>query len=286
MIVSVCADKSSPGVTTLSLALASVWPGERAVLEADPSGGDLLFRMRAAATGAELAASPSLATLVSTGRLGAPRGGLLPFTQMTTLGVPVVAAEPTAEQIGRLRQGWPAIAAVAASWSGTAIADLGAMFPGSPAGVVAKASRLVLLLVPHTVDGLFRMRRRVVELANVVGEQASDLTPRIQVVLTGEDGNMMRAMRDARAVLDTAGSPVEVVGYWPRDRRAVAALWAGEMSKRLGKSKAIQAVTVLAERLLATAPELAGTPQPAPPIGTAPPAAVGPVMGDQSKGGW
>lgn len=39
MIVTVCADKGSPGVSTTAAALGMVWPGERVVLEADPSGG-------------------------------------------------------------------------------------------------------------------------------------------------------------------------------------------------------------------------------------------------------
>jgi hypothetical protein len=32
VIVAVCADKGSPGVTTLALALGVVWPGERVCL--------------------------------------------------------------------------------------------------------------------------------------------------------------------------------------------------------------------------------------------------------------
>ena len=41
MIVSICADKGSPGVTTAATALAMAWSGELVVLEADTSGGDL-----------------------------------------------------------------------------------------------------------------------------------------------------------------------------------------------------------------------------------------------------
>ena len=46
MIVTVCSDKGSPGVTTLAVAIGLVWPVPRLVLEADPAGGDLAFRMR------------------------------------------------------------------------------------------------------------------------------------------------------------------------------------------------------------------------------------------------
>ena len=40
MIVTVCADKGSPGVSWTATVLGMVWPGERVLLEADPSGGD------------------------------------------------------------------------------------------------------------------------------------------------------------------------------------------------------------------------------------------------------
>ena len=70
MIVSVCADKGSPGVTTLATVLGLVWPGPRAVVEADTAGSDLSFRLRPAATnggvlGGRLAPDPSIAVLAT-----------------------------------------------------------------------------------------------------------------------------------------------------------------------------------------------------------------------------
>ena len=49
MIVAVGADKGAPGVTTAALALGMVWPTDRVVLDADPSGADLPFRCALAA---------------------------------------------------------------------------------------------------------------------------------------------------------------------------------------------------------------------------------------------
>jgi hypothetical protein len=43
VIVAVGADKGAPGVTTAALTLGMVWPTDRVVLEADPSGADLPF---------------------------------------------------------------------------------------------------------------------------------------------------------------------------------------------------------------------------------------------------
>ena len=61
MLIAVCSLKSSPGVTTLAVALGARWPGPEVpiVVEADPAGGDLLTRFRLSA---EL-------TLVRPGRL-------------------------------------------------------------------------------------------------------------------------------------------------------------------------------------------------------------------------
>jgi MinD-like ATPase involved in chromosome partitioning or flagellar assembly len=45
-VISVCSAKGAPGVTTISCALAAVWPTDRGVVvaECDPSGGDLAAR--------------------------------------------------------------------------------------------------------------------------------------------------------------------------------------------------------------------------------------------------
>jgi MinD-like ATPase involved in chromosome partitioning or flagellar assembly len=48
MLIAICSLKSSPGVTTLTVALGARWPGSETpvVVEADPAGGDLLTRFR------------------------------------------------------------------------------------------------------------------------------------------------------------------------------------------------------------------------------------------------
>jgi MinD-like ATPase involved in chromosome partitioning or flagellar assembly len=45
-VISVCSAKGAPGVTTISCAIAAVWPADRRVViaECDPSGGDLAAR--------------------------------------------------------------------------------------------------------------------------------------------------------------------------------------------------------------------------------------------------
>ena len=80
MIVSVCSDKGSPGVSTLATALGVVWPGDRVVLDADTAGGDLPFRLWTGdnpGTGGRvrLSPAPSIAQLATATRLGLTGAG-------------------------------------------------------------------------------------------------------------------------------------------------------------------------------------------------------------------
>src|SRR6266700_3629649 len=47
-LVAIAADKGAPGVTTASLALATVWPRPVLLAECDAAGGDLFYRLPAA----------------------------------------------------------------------------------------------------------------------------------------------------------------------------------------------------------------------------------------------
>ena len=46
MLIALCSDKGSPGVTTTALALGSAWVTPVVVVEADLAGGDLAIRLR------------------------------------------------------------------------------------------------------------------------------------------------------------------------------------------------------------------------------------------------
>ncbi len=89
MILAVCADKGSPGVTTLATALGVVWPVDRVVLEADPSGGDLAFRLRSP-RGQFLDPNRSVLDVAADAREGLPPGALARYAEPTSLGAPVL----------------------------------------------------------------------------------------------------------------------------------------------------------------------------------------------------
>src|SRR5680860_1230834 len=74
MLIGLASVKGSPGVTSAALALIAVWPRPAVLLEADPAGGDLTYRCRAA-HGGPVYASKGLLTLAAAVRGGLPAHG-------------------------------------------------------------------------------------------------------------------------------------------------------------------------------------------------------------------
>jgi hypothetical protein len=259
VIVSVCSDKGSPGVSTLAMLLGLVWPGERVVLDADVAGGDLPFRLWAAgaSTAGErvrLAPEPSIATVATAARLGLTAAGPEPFAQASSLGVPVVPGVLSAERFGVLRSLWPRLAEQLTAWPGTVLADLGRLQPGNPAAAVAEASTAVLLVSRVDLESLAHLRDRVVELTSAVGEGSHGC--RVGVVVTGVPRQRRFVLDQARQVVASVGSPAAVVGFLAQDPAGAAGLWAGEVTRRLLGSELVRSARGVAESTLRTWPSL------------------------------
>ncbi len=270
MIVSVCADKGSPGVTTVAMVLGLVWPGRRVVVEADTAGSDLSFRLRPATTngvlGGRLAPDPSVAVLATAARLGLTDAGPLPYTQDTSLGVSVVPGVLSADRFRALRALWPQLATQLAAWSGTAIVDLGRLTPASPVLPVGRASAVVLLLTPATLEGLYHVRDRVAELSGTLGDPGR-ARPSLGVVVTGELRDRRSSVEQVRQVLASIGSPAPVIGFVAHDPAGAKGLWAGELTRRFAGSELVRSVRATAEAVLAGWPELLPPPTPTVPAG-------------------
>ena len=256
MIVSVCADKGAPGVTTLSTVLAMVWPTERVLLEADCSGGDLPFRLRHADGDRLLDPQPSVLALAADARGTLPTGGLLHYAQLSTLGMPVIPGALTAEAFTPMARLWPQVAQAAADWGGTAIADLGRCQPGDPALPVADASTAVLLLTRPDLEGLYHLRERVTALTAILPERTGARHP-IAVVVRARPGREGKAaIGQVRQLLDACGSPVPVVGLFAQDPDGAAGLRAGQLSRRLLGSELVRSGRALADTVLSWWPQL------------------------------
>ena len=159
-LIALASVKSSPGVTTAALALASSWPaGRRLLVEADPAGGDLGLWLG-------LPAESGLAGLAAAARHGHEQG--LPWRHARELpgGTHLVTAPAGAGQAGAC------VAALAAAGlpkelaaaDEPALADCGRLYPGSPALAVAAAAQLTLVVVRPLVSELAHLEPRVREL--------------------------------------------------------------------------------------------------------------------------
>ena len=255
MIVAVCADKGAPGVTTLALALGMVWQGPRVVLEADPSGADLPFRTRHEDGGRLLAGEPSVLSLAADARAGLPADALPRYTQPTTVGVPVIPGALSAEAYSPMRHLWPQVAAEAARWPGTVIADLGRLQPGHSGLPLAQAATAVLLVAWPTLEGLHHLRDRVTELGHLLGDPSLP-RPALSVVVVAEHRHRREAEQSVTGMLAAAGSPIALAGVVADDPAAARALNSGDVGRRLTASRLLATTAQVAARLLEWWPQL------------------------------
>jgi MinD-like ATPase involved in chromosome partitioning or flagellar assembly len=201
-VVALGSIKGAPGVTTVVLALASVWPAERGVLvaETDPDGGVLAVRR-------ELGLEPGLVTLAAAVRRG--DGATSPHTQPVGDGVRAIVAPPSAEQTRAALSAagerlWRAIDAEA----GDVLADCGRLTVASPVLAIARHAAITLLMARPRLDDIALLRERI----SVLRQEGVDP----HVLLRG-DGPYHRD--DIAAAVDAA-----VVGSIPCDQRTASAL--------------------------------------------------------------
>jgi hypothetical protein len=259
VIVAVCADKGAPGATTLATVLGLVWPGERLVVEADPSGADCPLRMWLS-EGVPLQSQPTVLSLAADVRVGVPDGALPGYAQETAVGVPVICGALSAEAYLPMRALWPQVAAELARWPGTVIADLGRVQPGHAAVPVARAATATVILARPTVDGLYHLRDRVIELARLLGDPQVDRSP-VAVVLRARPRQRTEAVAAATRMLHATGVPVPVAGAVSDDPDGAEALAAGHRGRRLLRSSLVASATVVAHQLIQWWPALAQEPR-------------------------
>jgi hypothetical protein len=252
VIITVCADKGSPGVSWTATVLGMVWPGERVLLEADPSGGDAALRLRTPA-GQLLPPQSGLRGLAVDARSGNLPTSLLNYAHQTSLGVPVIpATDMRSEDLTVIARYWPAIATAVDRWSGTVIADLGRLQEDSPAGALAAASRTVLLIARSTPEGLYHLRERASALIARLGQGAHGRSP-LAVAIICPARNHPTRLRDVQAHLaaEASTSTIPVAGWIAEDERSVHGLRNGQLTKKILGGDLLASARELAQTLLA-----------------------------------
>jgi hypothetical protein len=251
VIVTVCADKGSPGVSWTATVLGMVWPGERVLLEADPSGGDAVVRLRTP-EGQLLARQPALRGLAVDARGGNLPTSLLDYAHQTSLGVPVIpATDMRTEDFALIARQWPAVASAADRWPGTVIADLGRLQQDSSAGPVAAVSTIVLLIARATPEGLYHLRERASTLAARLGQGAHGRSPLTVAIICPAREHTAR-LRDVKVHLaaEASTSTIPVAGWIAEDGRSLQALREGQVTKKLTSGDLFKSARELTQTLM------------------------------------
>lgn len=260
MIIAVGAGKGVRGATTLALTLGIAWPNPTpVVMEADPSGADLPFRVRHGHTGRSLKPEPSVLSLATDARTGIPPGRFGDYAQPTSLGVRTIPGPMTTQEAQAVRGAWAGVAGEAARWDGLVVADLGRLGPGHDAMPVATAATAVLLLTGVDLASLYRLRRQVAELAHVLGDPSRRQHP-LGVVVTAPKRHGRQAVTQMTQLLEATGSPIPVLGPFSHDPDGAAALAGGRMNRALRGSALMASARALVDAVSRTWPELAQMP--------------------------
>lgn len=279
MIVTVCADKGAPGASTVATVLGMVWPGDRLLLEADPSGGDAALRMRTPA-GQWLARTPTVTALCVDARAGELPRPLLDYAHPTSVGLPVIpATDLTSANLALVAAQWQQVGAIASRWSGTVIADLGRLQENNTAGSLALASDVVLLVPRATPAGLFHLRERAAVLVERLGQGRHGHSPlAVALICPPKEHDARLAEAGTLLASEPATSSVPVVGWIAEDPRSVADLDAGSLTRRLERGDLLSSARALATALIVRWPELTPAAVPAddltPQVQTSAPTAV------------
>jgi hypothetical protein len=247
-LIAIAADKGSPGVTTTAVALAAVWPRRVLLAEADPAGGDLVYRS-AGAHGGVLNPNSGLLSLAATARHGLAAEQLWDHAQPLTGGLDVLVGLGGAEQAAGLTGLWPmlgqAFATLAQSPNGAAdvIADCGRIGPDSPTLELFPHASLVLLVSRTAPENLARVRDRAGALsAKLHGSQRGAAAlghPPIGVLLIAEASQNARLAGQVNEMLVASQISARVVGTLAHDP-AGAEMLSGRRRGRLDKSLLIR----------------------------------------------
>ena len=223
----VCADKGSPGASTVALLLAAVNPAIPVVVEVDPAGGDVAPRLFAATSHVQPPAA-NLLTLASAARhAGADPDLVGAHAAMTPLGVPLVAGLATADQQAGLGALWPVLASALAASERPIVADLGRVWSAHPALAVATAAQHVVVVVRPALEELLRLRDRARHLLAVCGDVS-----RLTVAVVTSSNTASRDQAAVAKLLIKAGVPGVRVGWVCANPKEFAAFWRGQPNRR------------------------------------------------------
>lgn len=248
MLVALASIKGAPGVTSTALTLAAVWPRPVVVLEADPAGGDLAYRCRAA-HGGPVYAPKGLLTLAGEVRGGVRSAGVVfDHSQMLACGVNLLQGVNSAGQSRGLDGLWTQVAGACTVADVDVIADLGRIDPTSPVLPLAQSARHLIPVASASLESVMHLSNGLEALAGpLVRHSAVSIRP----VLIGPDSHAQRDCADLNDLLARAGMPLAATVPVPYDPKSLTRLEQGEKATgRLGRTLLLRAARQLASTII------------------------------------
>jgi len=265
VLVAIAADKGAPGVTTASLALATVWPRPVLLAECDAAGGDLFYRLPAA-DGGRLDPQRGLLSLAVAARRGIQPHQVWRHTQKLHGGLDLLAGLVNAEQAAGLHQLWGQIGKVFAEVGDVdVIADCGRLGVDGPFYDLLAHAAAVVLIARVTLEDVVRLRDRAVAVATGLANRGLSAAY-LGVVVVADHKHFKRNIAEAGQALAQSGVPARILGGLADEPRS-AEMLRGQWGTRLDRSLLIRTARELAANL---ARDLAAMRKLAPGRGTLP----------------
>ena len=220
------AAKGSPGVTTSSVVLAGLWPGEPILADLDPAGGDIALRYRDD-SGAPLDPDRGLLSLGAAVRRGTGEVQLSDHVQRISGGLEVLTGVSSPDQVQGLGPTWQHLARSLRSVPGRdVIADCGRLAPGAATIPVLQSADAVLMLARPSLEGLSHLRELIRGLTEILQLGGYDAVPvGVALIASYRDA---RTAGEVQSILDQAGLRASVLGVLAEDDKAAAAIRRGD----------------------------------------------------------
>lgn len=254
-LIALAADKGAPGVTTTAVALAALWPRRALLAEADPAGGDLVYRS-VGPNGRPLDPSTGILSLAATARRGIAAEQLWDHAQRLSGGLDVIVGLAASDQATGLSGQWGALGRAFAELAQSphqeaaadVLVDLGRLDAYSPANALLPHAALLLLLTRTQPENLAHVRDRAVALhTKLHGPQRGATAhpgPQIGIVLIADPQHGGRIASQLNEMLHPARTGIRVVGLVADDPAGAEQL-AGRRRGRVDKSLLVRSVRQL-----------------------------------------
>lgn len=238
MLVALASAKGSPGVTTTARVLASVWPRDVVLVDADPAGGDVALLARSQ-DGRALDPERGLLSFAADARRGLTDRPVEEHLQQVVGGLDVLCGVGAPDQMVGVAPALPQLgAALGRMPDRDVVIDLGRLDPSSPVLPLAAAAHVLVLVVRPHLEAYAHLRNRLRWLAQVADPRAR--VPQTGVLLVA-DGRDRHSARDLAQLLAHEQLPARVVGQVADDARAADVI-AGRLERPVARSLLVRSV--------------------------------------------